>query len=64
MNCYPNRAAAINSELIPLLGDDSHSYDITELADRTLDWIPDGYGMAYFLNPGVDFWAEAAACRI
>jgi len=61
---YPNRKAAIDGEILPLLGDNAEHYDISALADKTLDWIPDGYGITYFLNRGVDFQAAAAECKL
>lgn len=60
---YPNRKAAIEAEILPLLGDNAENYDIAALADKTLDWIPDGYGVTYFRNHA-DFQAAAAECRL
>lgn len=60
---YSNRQAAIEAEILPLLKDKADNYNISDLADRTLSWIPDGYGISYFLDhDSVDFWAEAAHC--
>lgn len=61
---YPSRRAAIDGEILPRLGDTTDKYDIEALADKTLEWIPDGYGAVYFLNHSVDFWAEAAECEL
>lgn len=61
---YPNRKAAIDGEILPLLGDNAENYDIAALADKTLDWIPAGYGISYFLDRDVDFQAAAAECRL
>lgn len=61
---YPSRRAAIEGEILPLLGDNACNYDINTLADKTLDWIPNGYGITYFLNHGVDFQAAAAECKL
>lgn len=61
---YPNRRAAIEAEILPLLGDNADKYDIAALADKTLDWIPNGYGISYFLDRGVDLQAAAAECAL
>lgn len=61
---YPNRKAAIDNEILPLLGDNAEQYDIAALADKTLDWIPDGYGVTYFRNHSVDFQAACAECKL
>lgn len=61
---YPNRKAAIEAEILPLLGDNADKYDIAALADKTLDWIPNGYGITYFLNHAVDFQDAAAECEL
>ena len=61
---YPSRRAAIDGEILPRLGDTADKYDIEALADKTLEWIPDGYGAVYFLNHTTDFWAEAAECAL
>lgn len=61
---YPSRRAAIDNEILPLLGDNAEHYDIAALADKTLDWIPNGYGITYFLNHAVDFQAAAAECKL
>lgn len=61
---YPNRKAAIEAEILPLLGDNAENYDINALADKTLDWVPDGYGICYFLDRGVDFWATTDECEL
>lgn len=61
---YPNRKAAIDAEILPRLGDTADKYDIAALADKTLEWIPNGYGISYFLNRGVDFQAAAAECEL
>ena len=61
---YTNRKAAIEAEILPLLGDNAENYDINALADKTLDWIPNGYGITYFLNHAVDFQAAAAECKL
>lgn len=60
---YPSRKAAIEGEILPLLGDNACNYDINALADKTLDWIPAGYGITYFRNHA-DFWAAAAECEL
>lgn len=61
---YPSRRAAIDGEILPRLGGNAEQYDIEALADKTLEWMPDGYGAVYFLNRSVDFWAEAAECEL
>ena len=62
---YPNRKAAIDGEILPLLGDNAENYDINALADKTLSWIPDEYGVVYFLDhSAVDFQAAAAECEL
>lgn len=61
---YPSRRAAIDGEILPRLGDTADKYDIAALADKTLDWVPDGYGISYFLDRNVDFQTEAAACAL
>lgn len=60
---YPSRRAAIDGEILPRLGDNADKYDIAALADKTLDWIPDGYGVTYFRNHA-DFQAAAAECKL
>lgn len=61
---YPSRRAAIEEEILPRLGDTADKYDIAALADKTLDWIPDGYGVMYFLDHSADFQAAAAECAL
>lgn len=61
---YPNRKAAIDGEILPRLGDNADKYDIAALADKTLDWVPAGYGISYFLDQGVDFQAASAECEL
>lgn len=61
---YPSRRAAIEGEILPLLGDNAENYNISALADKTLDWIPAGYGISYFLDHSVDFQAAAAECAL
>lgn len=61
---YPSRRAAFEAEILPRLGDNPEQYDIAALADKTLEWIPDGYGVVYFLDRSVDFWAVAAECAL
>lgn len=61
---YPNRKAAIDGEILPRLGDNADKYDIAALADKTLDWVPAGYGISYFLNRTIDFRAAAAECKL
>lgn len=61
---YPSRRAAIDAEILPRLGDTAEKYDIAALADKTLSWIPDEYGVVYFLDRDVDFWAAAAECAL
>lgn len=60
---YPSRRAAIDAEILPRLGDNAENYDIAALADKTLDWIPNGYGITYFLNHA-DFQAAADECEL
>lgn len=61
---YPSRRSAIDAEILPRLGDNADKYDISALADKTLDWVPDGYGISYFLNRTIDFRAAAAECKL
>lgn len=61
---YPSRRAAIEAEILPRLGDNADKYDIAALADKTLDWVPAGYGISYFLNRSVDFQTAAAECAL
>lgn len=61
---YPNRRAAIEAEILPRLGDNADQYDIAALADKTLDWVPNGYGISYFLDRTIDFWAAAAEYKL
>ncbi len=61
---YPSRRAAIDAEILPRLGNTAEKYDIAALADKTLDWVPAGYGISYFLDRGVDFQAAAAECEL
>lgn len=61
---YPNRRAAIDGEILPRLGGTAEKYDVQALADKTLDWVPDGYGFSYFLDCNVDFQAAAAECKL
>ena len=61
---YPSRRAAIDGEILPRLGDNADKYDIAALADKTLDWVSNGYGISYFLDHDVDFQAEAAECAL
>ena len=61
---YPSRRAAIDGEILPRLGDTADKYDIEALADKTLEWIPDGYGAVYFLDHSVDFQDAAAECAL
>ena len=61
---YPSRRAAIDGEILPRLGDNAEQYDIEALADKTLEWMPDGYGAVYFLNRTVDFQTAAAECEL
>lgn len=61
---YPSRRAAIDEEILPRLGDNADKYDIEALADKTLDWVPNGYGFSYFLDRNVDFQTEAAECAL
>ena len=61
---YPSRRAAIDGEILPRLGGNAEQYDIEALADKTLEWIPNGYGITYFLNHAVDFQAAAAECKL
>ena len=61
---YPSRRAAIEAEILPRLGDSAKQYDIAALADKTLDWVSNGYGISYFLNHSADFQAAAAECKL
>lgn len=61
---YTNRRAAIDGEILPRLGDNADKYDIAALADKTLDWVPAGYGISYFLDRTIDFQTAAAECSL
>lgn len=62
---YPNRQAAIKGEILSHLEDSANRYNINALADKIIDWIPNGYGISYFIDHSrVDFWKEAEACAL